>query len=93
MINVPKVKDWFQKGWIVKKECQILLPSGKILIPDRVMIKDNCVVVVDFKFGEEKSNEHIQQVKTYIDCLKQMGYLKLEAYVWYVSNKELIEVN
>ena len=52
LINIPGVKDWFTGEMDTKSETEILLPGGKVLRPDRVMIKDNKAIVVDYKSGK-----------------------------------------
>jgi ATP-dependent exoDNAse (exonuclease V) beta subunit len=58
---------------------------------DRVMIKDDLAVVVDYKTGERRSAD-IKQVKDYKSILNRMGYKKIEGYVLYLNNGELLEV-
>jgi len=59
--------------------------------PDRVMMKDRQVVVVDFKFGKPKDG-YRQQVREYMDLLSAMGYEQISGYLWYVFANELEEV-
>ena len=75
-------------------ECSILQNIGgelQIRRPDRVMIKGEEVIVVDFKFGK-KSPEYAAQVRNYMQLLKQMGYRQLKGYLWYVYKNELEEI-
>jgi ATP-dependent exoDNAse (exonuclease V) beta subunit len=85
----PNAMLWFDGSWEVHIEADILLPGtgGAVqqLRPDRVMIKDGKVVVVDYKFGELEDAAHEIQVKEYINCLKNTGYDRVEGYLWYVS--------
>jgi ATP-dependent exoDNAse (exonuclease V) beta subunit len=84
---------WFDGSWEVRTEADMLLPgtSGAVqqLRPDRVMIKDGKVVVVDYKFGEQERAKHEMQVKTYIGCLQEAGYSRVEGYLWYVSKNKV----
>ena len=59
--------------------------------PDRVMVKGNEVVVVDFKFGKKKP-EYTSQVKEYMSLLSDMGYDNIKGYIWYVYSGELENV-
>jgi CRISPR/Cas system-associated exonuclease Cas4 (RecB family) len=54
------------------------------------MKKDNKVIVLDFKFGEQKKEQHSAQVKEYMTLLAQMGCENIFGYLWYVE-KESIE--
>lgn len=87
----PTAKNWFSGEWEVINECTILqqTPEGmKQLRPDRVMVKQNQVMVVDFKFGNQKQ-EHVQQVQGYMRLLQQMGYDHVEGCLWYVYKNEI----
>lgn len=59
--------------------------------PDRVMMKDGQVVVVDFKFGKKRPGYN-RQVGEYMNLLASMGYKHIRGYLWYVFNNELEEV-
>jgi hypothetical protein len=71
------------------KEAGILLPSGNIRRPDRVIFRNGKTTVIDFKFGEE--NEHyIEQVNLYRSLLIDMGYSDVDAFIWYVDRNKII---
>lgn len=59
--------------------------------PDRVMMRDNEIVVVDFKFGKQ-NKKYNKQVQGYMQLLTRMGYPKesIKGYLWYVE-EDLIE--
>lgn len=91
----PKVKEWFSGNWTLFNECAIIyIEKGGLQTrrPDRVMIKDGQVVVVDFKFGKKKAAYH-KQVRDYMSLLASMGYANIKGYLWYVYKNELEEVN
>ncbi|MDG5800909.1 UvrD-helicase domain-containing protein [Marinilabiliaceae bacterium ANBcel2] len=90
-INNPKVKPWFDGTFKIKTEAQIL--DDKIKRPDRVMIKDDLVQVVDYKFSEAISPSHYQQIKEYILLLTKMGYKKVEGFLWYPFKNKIIKVD
>ena len=83
--------DWFSNRYKVKNEATILTPDGRSYRPDRVMVKDNAAIVVDFKFGHEDAS-HAIQVRSYAALLTQMGYSPVSGYVWYVESNELKKV-
>ncbi|NIV38061.1 MAG: hypothetical protein GWN58_54195, partial [Anaerolineae bacterium] len=57
----PQVKDWFSSAWEAKQEKAILMPSGQVLRPDRVLVRGDQAVVIDFKTGGRHSH-HPEQV-------------------------------
>ena len=91
----PKVKDWYSGEWELYNECSIIYTDEEGIMqtrrPDRVMMKDGQVVVVDFKFGKPKDG-YRQQVREYMDLLSAMGYEQISGYLWYVFANELEEV-
>jgi hypothetical protein len=91
----PKVNEWFSGNWTLYNECAIIYMDKDGLQtrrPDRVMMKEGQVVVVDFKFGKKKAVYH-KQVRDYMSLLASMGYTHIRGYLWYVYNNELEEVN
>ena len=94
-LNHPKVKEWFSGTWELYNECAILYRENGVLQtrrPDRVMMKDGEVIVVDFKFGKPYP-EYEAQVREYMDLLEDMGYDHVRGYIWYVFYNELEEIN
>ena len=94
-LNLDEVKDWYSGEWTLYNECSIIYndEQGKMQTrrPDRVMMKDDEVVVVDFKFGKKKP-EYSTQVREYMSLLSEMGYTGIKGYIWYVYSGELENV-
>jgi hypothetical protein len=86
-------EEWFAGDYQVKKEADIILPDGRILRPDRVMIRGGEAVVVDYKFGAVEEEAYIRQVRRYMQVLQDMGYEKVKGVVWYVMLQKMIVVN
>jgi ATP-dependent helicase/nuclease subunit A len=90
MLSDNNVKSWFDGSMRVLTEATVLLPSGNARRPDRVMMYGDTVVVVDYKFGEMEQ-KHRYQAGEYKRLLKEMGYVDVKAYLWYVG-KEIVEL-
>lgn len=94
-LSLDEVKDWYSGEWTLYNECSIIYndEQGKMQTrrPDRVMMKDDEVVVVDFKFGKKKP-EYSTQVREYMFLLSEMGYTDIKGYIWYVYSGELENV-
>jgi ATP-dependent exoDNAse (exonuclease V) beta subunit len=86
-----KISNWFTDNWEIKTEVPVLPDKGNLRRMDRVMIKNDAAIVVDYKTGEKRSAD-INQVKNYKNILRQMGYKRIKGYVLYLNNGELIEV-
>jgi len=85
LINMPEVAVWYDGTTRVLNEVDILVGKGLSKRPDRVMITNEKVIVVDYKFGEQLSPKHHCQVKNYLSLIRQMGYKQVEGYLWYVE--------
>lgn len=89
-----RVAEWFKSGLAVYSECDILnAGDGKTVTkrPDRVIVDNGKVTVIDYKFGkpDERYNE---QVREYMLLMRKMGYKDVCGYVWYVYSNETKEV-
>jgi ATP-dependent exoDNAse (exonuclease V) beta subunit len=71
-------------------EQDIITETGKILRPDRVLLKKDRVVVIDFKTGEPRSKDK-KQVKEYVSVLKQFGAGVVEGVLVYTSKREILK--
>ncbi len=84
--SMPEIQDWYSGRWQLFNECSIIYKENGVLQtrrPDRVMMQDGQVVVVDFKFGKP-NKKYNKQVQGYMQLLKRMGYGNIRGYLWYV---------
>jgi CRISPR/Cas system-associated exonuclease Cas4 (RecB family) len=91
-LSLKPVKDWFSGEWKVMKERDIITCSGHLKRPDRVMIKDGQIVVIDYKSGSTKRQDHEKQIREYMDLIKEMGYHDVKGYLCYVKLKEIFQI-
>ena len=84
-------RSWFSSDWKVLNERDILRGDEKRHRPDRVMIKNKELVVVDYKTGL-KSDKDFAQVRGYLKDFSKMGFADPKGYLWYISNNEILEV-
>jgi ATP-dependent helicase/nuclease subunit A len=89
IISSETVREWFDGSCDVRTEATVILPGGAARRPDRVMICDDTVTVVDYKFGEP-SDRYRKQAASYRDMMRQMGYPMVKSWLWYVE-KDVIE--
>ena len=93
---LPQVKEWYDGSWRLFSECDIIWSeNGKLRNrrPDRVMMRDGEIVVVDFKFGKPNRKYNLQ-VQEYMQLLQQMGYdpKHIQGYLWYVAEERVERV-
>lgn len=90
----PEIQDWYSGEWRLFNECAIIYKEKgtfQTRRPDRVMMKGDQVVVVDFKFGKENP-KYNKQVKGYMQLLAKMGYKNITGYLWYVEEERIEKV-
>lgn len=87
--SLPEVSDWFSADSEILNECAILLPSGEMYRPDRVLLNGNQATVIDYKFGEEEHGYHKRQIQRYADFLEEMGYKDVIGKLYYVSLEKI----
>lgn len=82
-------KEWFDGTWQLYRECTILTrdENGNVHAPrpDRVMMRGDEAIVVDYKFGLPRPDYH-EQVRHYCLLLQQMGKQNVKGYLWYVAS-------
>ena len=86
---------WFDSRWTVINENAIVFkePDGRISTcrPDRVITDGNETIVIDYKTGIY-CPAHEEQVRRYMKLLRQMGYLNVKGFVWYIRQQSIVEV-
>ena len=86
-----QMRQWFDGSWQVMREWAIITPTANIR-PDRVMIKGDTAVVLDYKFTNQQRPGYILQVRDYMQALKQMGYVHVEGWLWFAFTNQLLAV-
>lgn len=89
--NNSTIASWFDTavGTRVYSERTIMTPQGDDYRPDRVVVRGERAVVIDYKFGKMQKSSHTGQVTNYMELLRKMGYSKVEGYVWYVFESHI----
>ena len=85
LLSTPEVASWYDGSARVLNEVDILFGKGLARRPDRVMIKADKAIVVDYKFGEKQDKRYQTQVRNYMRLIRRMGFEKVEGYLWYVE--------
>ncbi|MEI3553617.1 MAG: hypothetical protein V8Q54_02355 [Alistipes senegalensis] len=49
------------------------------------MIAGDRAVAVDYKFGDRDAERYRRQIGGYRPLLREMGYARVEGYLWYVK--------
>ncbi|MEZ4937866.1 MAG: UvrD-helicase domain-containing protein [Crocinitomicaceae bacterium] len=84
LFSNPEMKKLlFEDNIEVLSEHDLITETGKMLRPDRVLIKSDRVVVVDFKSGEPRPKDQ-KQIDQYVRILNAMGSKNVEGKLIYL---------
>ena len=82
--------EWFPAGGAqVLAETTLIDTDGQEYRPDRVVIRDGRVTVIDYKFGAERP-AYARQVARYADIYRRMGYAQVDTVLWYVPSDRIV---
>lgn len=88
----PALENYFHEGVLVKNETEVFDQNGRLQRPDRVIVTAEVLCVIDYKTGI-KSNAHIEQIQSYSETFKRMGYQNvLSKLVYLDEGVEVVEV-
>lgn len=83
-----KEYKWFSGTYKVLNEKEII-SDGQTRRIDRIMFGKDEVIIVDYKFTEDKENEnkYHEQLNEYKQIVSNMGYKNIKTYLWFIGNK------
>lgn len=82
----------FEQGWKVYLE-QELLFKNKLVIPDRLQLRDDELVIVDYKTGNE-DQKYIRQIQAYGDAARSIFNKKsIKLYIIYLDPFKIVKVS
>lgn len=83
-----KKYEWFSGAYKVLNEKEII-SNGQTRRIDRIMFGKDEVIIVDYKFTEDKENEnkYHEQLKEYKQIVSNMGYKNIKTYLWFIGNE------
>lgn len=93
MVSHKALSSCYKEENIVYTERAILSSSGHYYIPDRVEIHpDGAATLIDYKTGV-RDDKHAQQLLTYKDLLREMGFDSIKSLLIYVTETvEVVEI-
>ncbi|HNR21108.1 MAG TPA: UvrD-helicase domain-containing protein [Bacteroidia bacterium] len=90
-IKILKQNMWLSDQYNIYCERDLINSAGEILRPDRLMIKNEKAIVLDYKTGS-KDSKHTDQLNQYQQVLTQLGYSNIQKYILYLETEELVSV-
>jgi hypothetical protein len=90
--GLPQFKAWFREGAVSLRETEIVDARGEVERPDRVVLGQATVEVIDFKVGK-REEAHTDQVRAYMDLLKAVfEKARVTGYLVYLDEPAVVEV-
>lgn len=87
-----KLSHYYSPSVWSRNETEILLKSGEIIRPDRVVKINNEYIVIDYKTGNPQP-EHIHQMNKYKKAIKTLGFERVKACLVYLFDEiEIVDV-
>ena len=83
--------EWFEGHSL--NETTVFDSNGTEHRPDRVVIRDGNVTVIDYKFGESSTDsdaKYSRQVSRYMKVFRSLGFKNVSGVIWYVVPDKLI---
>lgn len=87
--------DWFSGRWqLLREEAMLAIIEDKAIEKrmDRVMILEDEAIVLDYKFGYGDKDDYHDQVRLYMQLMRELGYKKVRGYLWFAHRAQLVEV-
>jgi ATP-dependent exoDNAse (exonuclease V) beta subunit len=92
ILENPAISDFFDPAYEVRNEPEIISADGTLYRPDRVLMQQGSVTIIDYKTGKQR-DDHRHQVQKYADLLSDMKYKVDGAYLIYLNRyPELLKV-
>ena len=96
-LHHPTIARWFAPGKRFLRECGIitrdaLTGQARVKRPDRVVMEEGLITVIDYKFGRRKS-EYQEQVREYMRQISAMyPHCRVEGWLWYVYSTQTEQI-
>lgn len=88
ILEHPELTHYFDPGWKVYNEREILMRKAVFLRPDRLQVKGQSAVIIDYKTGQARP-EHLGQLREYRQGVNQMGLQVERAILVYIKQEQI----
>ncbi len=85
----PDLTGYFDAGWKVYNERELLIRKAVFLRPDRLQVRGRSAVLIDYKTGQPRP-EHRDQLQEYQEVVSRMGFEVERAILVYINQEQVI---
>ncbi len=90
VVHHPRLKKYFTEVVTVKNESELLDKAGKIGRPDRLVIDEDKLIIIDYKTGK-KDNKHFAQINDYAEVFENLGFKDIQTFLVYLGDDIIVE--
>ncbi|NOR29207.1 MAG: AAA family ATPase [Lutibacter sp.] len=90
LVNHPKLCSYFEQNNVIYTEQEIVTSDKNIIIPDRLVINNKNVTIIDYKTGNPDKKYH-EQLNKYAKALEDLNYVIEKKILVYINSKISIE--
>ena len=85
VVDHPELQQYFSEDIISYNEREVISEEGELLRPDRIIINDNRVSIIDYKTGSEDLKHH-RQINSYARVFEAMDYTVEKKLLVYIND-------
>jgi len=90
VMNHPKLKAYYKSGLMVFNEREIMAADGKVFRPDRMVVFNDHVIIIDYKTGQPNEKDQ-KQVSNYMKLLASVLQKKTQGFLVYLHEEIIVE--
>ncbi len=90
IVNHSELQNYYSEGVAIYNEREIVDVDNQVMIPDRLVFKNNEVTIIDYKTGKPSKSYH-QQLLRYERVLKTMNFKVDKKLLIYINEEILVE--
>lgn len=76
----------------ILNEQTFIVSENELLRPDKIILKKNATIVIDYKTGIRKKKD-VKQVQLYKKLLSEVGYNNVSGYIFYTNENALEQIH
>ena len=76
---------YLDEGDRVLNEVSVITEEGELRRPDRIVIKPDHLMIIDYKTGKEYHDKYEKQLAEYKHCLEEMGYEDVRTDILFIE--------
>lgn len=88
LLSTPDYLDLYKNHLEILNEKDILVNENKVIRPDKIILKQNETIIIDYKTGLPGKKD-IKQITEYKTIMQDMGYPEIKCYLFYSATGEL----